>query len=327
MSIKLTLKEISQLADVSISTVSRVLSDSSYVKSTTRDKVLTVLNSAENNKNSNKLIAFIFPDISNLFFPLLFKGMKSISKMQGYNILISNTENSYETEVEILEDMLKCGVEGIIYIGDYAKKSVIQDILAKGEIPFVFLDRDPDIPNANLVTSNSVEGMYQSGKYIMDLGHKKILYLGGIESLPVEQQRMSGFYKAQKEHKISDKGIVKKFANYLMDDAYMIIYDMIQKGIFDFTAICASNDLMAFGAYKALNDNGLSVPNDVSLIGYDDIPMSLVLNLTTVRQPFEEMGRNAMIALSNKIVRQTQQPVRSVLDAGLVIRSTCKVLH
>jgi len=139
MSTKLTLKEISQLADVSISTVSRVLSDSSYVKSTTRDKVLTVLNSAENNKNSNKLIAFIFPDISNLFFPLLFKGMKSISKMQGYNILISNTENSYETEVEILEDMLKCGVEGIIYIGDYAKKSLIQDILAKGEIPFVFL--------------------------------------------------------------------------------------------------------------------------------------------------------------------------------------------
>ena len=84
---------------------------------------------------------------------------------------------------------------------------------------------------------------------------------------------------------------------------------------------------MAFGAYKALNDNGLSVPNDVSLIGYDDIPMSLVLNLTTVRQPFEEMGRNAMIALSNKITRQTQQPVRSVLDAGLVIRNTCKVLH
>lgn len=322
---KLTLKEISKLADVSISTVSRVLSNSEEVKEDTKRKVLAVVQESSplQIRKRSGLIALIIPDITNPFFPLLLKGIESIARLQGYNLIISNSESNPQMEEQLLTNLGNTNIDGLIYVGTGPVAAEYFHLHRSKNIPVVFLDRDPEIENVNLVTADNLEGMYQSAKYLLGLGHTDIIYLGGPEHLSVEKQRFQGLSKALSELHYDSQMISRFCANYSIDDAYKIIsYLYTEKGC-TATAICASNDLMALGAHKALTDNGLLVPKNVSIIGYDDIPAASLLNLTTVKQPFEEMGRNAMMVLLNGIQTQLKIPMRLVLGTSLIIRNSC----
>ncbi len=327
MNQKFTLQEISELSGVSITTVSRVLSNAPNVNSETRAKVLQIIDASALNqiKKKSNIIGFLVPDINNPFFSKLLDGIGSIARIQDYNVVVCHTENEPHREEICIKNLLDANVDGILYISAGDISPNVKKILFEQYPPVVFLDRDPAIENCNLITANSTEGMYQSSKYLLSLGHRDILYLGGNFDLQVNKQRIEGYKKALHEYKLDLDETNVIDGKFSMESSYKQVSKLVSENRFSFTAICSSNDLMAFGAYKALTEAGIKIPEEVSIIGYDDIPTASVINLTTIHQPFEEMGRTAMMELDALIRGGKKTEKHITLGTSLVIRNTCAI--
>ncbi|MCH3918119.1 MAG: LacI family transcriptional regulator [Spirochaetia bacterium] len=321
-----TLKEISELSNVSISTVSRVLADSPNVKDSTKKKVLSVIEMHTKRSNYPQMgfIAFIIPDITNQFFPLMLKGIEGICRSKGYDLLVCNTEGNSKIEEQILKNLIKINILGIVFVGSGKPSDLLVEMVQRRLPPIVFLDRIPSI-NAPVqsITTNNLLAMYQATKYLLSLGHKKILYLAGPADISTAEERYSGFLKALEDSKIDLSNITKINGNYDKITASQETQNLIDQKKFDYSAICASNDVMAFGAYETLRKNNYSIPADISIIGFDDIPTSSLIGLTTVRQPFEEMGKIAMLQLLSLIQDAYPSTEQIVLSSNIVIRETC----
>lgn len=329
MSNKITLKEISSLSGVSIATASRFLANPEQVKLSTRKKIenaLRVHDERQNRKHTD-LIAFVIPDISNQFFPLLLKGIESISRTQGYSLILCNSEGSSQNEEKILANLLEIDIAGIVFICAGEPTKTLLEIVRDSIVPIVFLDRIPNIPGTMTVTSGNFEGMYQSAKYLITLGHTRIIYLGGPEDLSTEQERYKGFETAFSDAGLDPITVHRIHAGYSDAKAYAAIKELLQKDRTRYSAICASNDLMAFGAFRAISEHKLRIPQDISLIGYDDVPTAELVGLTTIRQPFEEMGRTAMLQLASAITDPYLPKKNIILSTGIVLRDTCMAIR
>lgn len=323
---RMKLKEISELAKVSISTVSRVLANAPNVKAETREKVLSAIQDSPASfaKKQTNLIGVVIPDILNPFFPMLLKGMESIANLRNFRLIVCNSENNLQIEEKIIDDLAALNIDGIFFIGCSDKvPQNLEFIIRNRTIPVVFLDRDPHVGLAGLVTVDNTQGMFQSALYLIGLGHRRILYLGGPQNLSTELERMQGFKEAWDQVDYDKKKLIQLHSDYSFEDAYNQIKQVLTQGKTQFTAICASNDLMAQGAYKAVAEAGYSIPQDISIIGYDDIPCSTVLNLTSIRQPFEEMGRKSMLCMLDLMQDPTTNNRKFTLQASLIIRKTC----
>ncbi len=322
----MTLKEISMLSGVSIATASRYLASPEQVKPSTRKKIDNSIRMylEKSGKGRSKLIAFVIPDITNQFFPLMLKGIESISRSQGYTLLVCNSEGNTKNEDKILENLLEIDVAGILFICSGEPSKLLTTIINDKLVPIVFLDRKPGINGVHTVAGDNREGMYQASKYILSLGHRAILYIGSHQSLSTEQERYQGFCKAFQEMGIPMDTTTRIVANFDKDVAYEQVHQLLlDHKPFPYTAICASNDLMALGAKKALEEQGIRIPQDISVIGYDDIPIADMLGLTTIRQPFEEMGRTAMLNLFNTFSDPFYQFKEMTLSTGIIIRNSC----
>lgn len=326
MNSKMKLKEISELADVSISTVSRVLANSPNVKASTREKVLKVLHESTRayQKKQTNLIGVVIPDILNPFFPMLLKGMESIASLSNYRLIVCNSENNPHVESKIIDDLTDLNIDGIFFIGCSEKiPDNLSQIAQTRLVPLVFLDRDPNVESAGLVVVDNVHGMFQSALYLIGLGHRDILYLGGPKNLSTEIERMQGFMQAWTQLDYDKKKLTILQSDFSYDDAYSQVKQLLATETPTFTAICASNDLMAQGAYKAVREAGLEIPSDISIIGYDDIPCSAVLDMTSIRQPFEEMGRMSMLCMLDLLRTPLSAKKLFKLQASLIIRNSC----
>ncbi len=324
---QLTQKEIASISGVSIATVSRYLSDPSSIREKTKRKIENALESYKKKilKTHSNMIAFVIPDIENPFFPMLLKGIESVSRTHGYTLMIYNSEGNPTNEERILGDLLDINVAGIILIHSGRTSPMLKDIVKNRKIPIVFLDRVPDMENINTVSSDNFDGMYQAVKYLTSLGHSRILYISGPKDLSTEKERLRGFKAALADSGTDTSGFSQINCEYSKTTAYEAIKQIISAGKFNYTAVCASNDLMMCGVYQALTEKGIRIPEDVSLIGYDDILISSLLNITTVRQPFEEMGKNAMLQLVSAIASPYMLKSNIILSTGLIIRNSCKM--
>lgn len=320
---KVTLKELSAKAGVSIATVSRAINNPDSVKKGTLKKIQTAMDGI--NKKSN-IIAFVIPDITNMFFPMLLKGVEAIARMQGVSVVVCNSEGNPSNEDEILRNLMDIKVDGIIFICSGPSTPLLRDIVANKKIPIVFLDRKPDIKDIVSVTSDNFEGMYQSASYLTSLGHRRILYLGGPSAVSTEEERYKGFCAAIENSRILTSETYRYEGNYQSTGVYEFVKQVLAQDPKRFSAICASNDLMAHGAYQAIIEGHYSVPSDYSIIGYDDIPSSALLQLTTIKQPFEEMGRTAVMLLLSLIKDPDLQVSSKILSTGITIRKSCQYI-
>jgi LacI family transcriptional regulator len=321
---------VAKRAGVSLSTVSRVLNDSDSVNPQTREKVETAIREVryerskpESAKSSEKsrIVGLIIPDLLNPFFPLLIHGIEQVSKIHNYSLMLCDSEDSAEVEQQHISTLCERGVDGIILIP--TSEATYLEKLVKKQCPFVFLDRFIELDGASYVTSDNEEGAYQATKYLLKLGHQRILILTGPKNLSTEHARIKGVQQALVEEGIRYDDELSVMGNYHTEEAYQIVLSVLQKGI-DFTAIFAMNDMMAFGAKRALEEQGVRIPDEISLVGYDDILFSSIISLTSVSQPTYEMGRNAMVLLLDLIHGRITTPQHIVLRPSMVIRRSCK---
>lgn len=323
-----TVFDIAERAGVSIATVSRVLNNSPSVRNENKIKVQQAVKELsyvhlehQTGRSSTMTIGLVVPDIANPWFPALIKGVENVARTHDFGLLLADSENSVATERENIQTMIDRGVDGMILIPtDRRNESVMR--LFDEKFPLVFLDRCIEGRPINFVTSANRDGAYQATRYLINLGHRHIVYIAGSEEIDTEWKRRAGFLDA-----ISDAGLPKEEliiveGNYTTEKARKEITALLRDKR-EFSAVFASDDIMAYGAKAALEAHGLRIPEDVALIGFDDIAYSSLINLTTVAQSPFELGKNAMLLLEDIISERVSGPQLIELPTRLVIRNSC----
>jgi len=327
---KIIIDDVAKLAGVSTATVSRVINGFDGVSPEIIDRVNSAIEELGylrpvKEKNKAKVIGIIVPHIQNPYSSNLINETQNTLEGLGYKVLIMDFKNNPDKSIECIEYLVDYGVSGIVFIPAHFQSKRDKDIL-DFDIPMVFLGRKVDESNS-FVGSETYNGTYNGTNYLFSLGHTNILYVAGdtrnFKFSCVEKDGFDGFIKAHEE-----KGLEFNTENLISGDFDIgTTYNEVLKKLKNrtFTAIFTSGDIMAFGAYRACLSQGLRVPEDISILGYDDLPMSSALNLTTVGQNAFSIGQNAGLLMDALITGKKEGPQEIILPTNLAIRTSCGI--
>lgn len=332
---KLTIKDIAREAGVSITTVSRVLnSKEEGMSKETREKVLQVMESLNYQPNKlarglvtkrSNMLGLIVPNISNPFFPELCRGAEDEANNRNYSLIICNSDDQSEKEENYLRLLQEQQVDGILLSSKNRLSQTSKDQLRGGKIPYVLFDRGEEASNHPGVFLDNEKGGYLAGKHLVDLGHTNIACMTGPSEILNSQQRLIGFQHALKEASIELPATSILIGDFQMDTAYRIAKEFLKHS--NITAIFACNDLMACGIYRAAHELGIQIPEQLSIVGFDDIPLvtALIPKLTTVKQGTYEMGRKAIELLINELENNSSKGV--VFEPTLIVRESTRKIR
>jgi LacI family transcriptional regulator len=254
---------------------------------------------------------------------LLIKGIANIGKIHDVDILLCNANKDLQTEEYFVNRLLDDGADGIIYIPFSEPIDPYIVKLIEEEYPLVFLDREIARGDTCSVTSDNEEGAFQAITYLLNLGHRDILFIAGPPHFSTTVTRTAGYRRGLLEMGVRYREDMVLHGDTTFEGAYQEVNKALKAGI-PFTAVFASDDLMAFGAWRAVEEAGRKVPDDVSIVGYDDIPAAALMSLTTIAQPAYETGRNALLLLMDLINGRRRPPQRIILRDSLIIRRSCR---
>jgi len=334
-----TIRDIAKEARVSIATVSHVINKTRFVSEELQDKVKKIMEELDYHPNlmagslrrkKTNTIGLIVPDNSNPLFAELSRAIEDIGFSSGYSVMLCNSAYDFNKELEYIRALRSKRVDGLIIIPTTIQANHINR-LVENMLPVVVMDRSvPDV-KADTVLLDNFKGTYDATIHLIKLGHRCIGYIDRPFDLPHSLDRVRGYRKALEEYKIEPQEdlIVRGGFSYEGGAKAMQIL-LKQKPIP--TALLAFNDISAIGAMRAIKDQGLSVPEDISVVGFDDIPQSsyTIPGLTTVHFPKYKMAEAVSKLLLEKMKgiegSASEQRSEIVLSLRLVVReSTSKV--
>ncbi len=332
---KITIKDIAKMADVSTATVSKIVNHKDQnISHATRQKVLDLIeahNYVPNRIASSMItkkthsIGLIIPDITNPFFPEVARGVEDYANMEGYHVVLCNSDNKLDKEVSYIGMLQEKMVDGIIFTSSSLRNKVSKEFL-RLQIPVITVDRDITGMRAQgKITVDNTSGAYQGVSYMIERGYKRILHLGGPMTSKPALDRFEGYRNALSDYGIQFDEKLFFEGNYNAQWGYEGVLEALTNKI-EFDGIFCGNDMIAIGAIKALNEKGISVPGNVGVMGFDDIYMATVVtpNLTTVCQPNYQMGYKAAEMLIELIKHPEAKMMDVVLKTKLVIRESTK---
>ncbi len=327
-----TIKDVARLADVSITTVSHVINNTRYVSDELREKVYGAMRELHYRPNTlarslrrgeTQTIGLIVPDSSNLFFAEIAKAIEDVGFLHGYSVVLCNSDNNLEKQRAYIKTLIDKQADGVIFISAGHTKEDFQGLIDV-EIPTVIVDRDIQAKSVDVILIDNDYGGYIAAQHLIDLGHTQIACVTGPSQLTPGAQRIVGYRRALQEASISIN------PDYIVEGDFQVQggFDAATR-LFELTprpsAIFACNDMMAMGVLSAAHRHGLRVPQDLSIVGFDDVQMADAIfpSLTTVRQPIAQMGELAANLLRGRIqdVDDTA-PQLVVLTPELVVRET-----
>ncbi|HGY9572644.1 TPA: substrate-binding domain-containing protein [Vibrio fluvialis] len=332
-----TMKDIARLAGVSTSTVSHVINKTRFVSDEIAERVNKAaqdLNYAPSalarslKMNRTKTIGMLVTTSTNPFFGEVVKGVERSCYHQGYNLILCNTEGDHERMKSSINTLLQKRVDGVILMCSTLAGERIDMFERYPDIPVVVMDWGPMLFASDKIQDNSLQGGYMATKHLIECGHKEIGCITGPLIRQQAQMRYEGCKRAILEAglEINPKWIVE--ADFECEGGYEAMNKMIERGALP-SAIFVSNDMMAMGAINAANEHGLSIPEDVSLIGYDDIHIAKFMSpaLTTIHQPKYRLGKAAVETLLKKLDKETNEAQVVQLEPTLVVRKSVKTLN
>lgn len=335
MSNNVTLKQIAAELGISAMTVSRALNNHENVDEKTRERVLKKARSMGYTPNHiakslvskrTYTIGVVIPEISHTFFAQVVSGIENVTYEMNYQLLLTNSAENFERETKALETLLAQQVDGILIscseqTRDY---SLYKKIINSGK-PLVFFDRCIEGLGASTVSVDDRDGSKRITQHMINHGYKKIAYLRGPE-ISIGKERLDGFLDALKENgiRIREDWIIESgFKESGGHEAMKQILEMPAKD--RPRAVVAVNDPAAIGAFEAIEEYGLSVPDDIAICGFSDDIRARLLKcpLTTVSQPSVNIGRKAAEKLI-KVIENKVEPIENIdLLTELVIRKSC----
>ncbi|GEQ23264.1 catabolite control protein A [Clostridium butyricum] len=332
-----TIGDIAKEAGVSISTVSRVINNTKPVNPELRERVYEVIK--KNNFKPNVLarglitkktntIGVIIPDISNAVFGALTKGINSVSSKKGYTLMVCESGGEQETELKLLDVLEDKRIDGILFAGVNVSQTLVNTMKQK-DYPVVLVTQEASVGSnvMNTVIHDNVQAAYDAVNFLIDNGHKKIAYLGGPKyDFSNGEKRLRGYKKA-----LETAGI-EPLDSYIIqgDFSFQFGYDGMKKLYEENrilpTAVVAGSDLIAVGAIQFMYTVGLKVPDEMSIIGFDDLEFTTYFKpeLSTIRIPYFEEGEIATKELLKLMEGKKVDPVTHYVSHKIIRRSTIK---
>lgn len=305
------LADIAAQAGVSEATVSRVLNDKPGVAPGTRQAVLTALDvlgyerPAKLRQIHTGLIGLILPELSNPIFPAFAQVIESALVLSGYTAVLCTQTPGGVTEDDYTALLLERGVAGIIFVNglhaDSRSNAARYVHLTELGLPMVLINGyRPDI-QAHFISNDDVAALDMAVAHLVSLGHRRIGLAIGQERFVPTMRKTEGYRRAMANYAgVSDVSDLVVNTLYTVEGGQSAAQQLLERGC---TAICCGSDIMAIGAIRGARNLGLSVPEEVSVVGFDDTPMTAYLDppLTTIRQPVREMALNAVSSLLDEI--------------------------
>jgi DNA-binding LacI/PurR family transcriptional regulator len=315
-----TIKDVALLASVSTTTVSHVLNKTRFVAKTTQERVLKAadeLNYAPSavarslKVKNTKSLGMLVTTTLNPFFAEVVNEVEKCCYREGYNLVLCNTDGELEKTNSYLRMLTQKRVDGILVMCSEYDDSLFSSLIGQRNLPMVVMDWGPSDDYVDRIQDNSVKGAHLAIQHLVEQGHKRIAYIGGpLEKLPAKQ-RLEGFIEA-------------------MDQANLIVQpDWVIESDFEFEggklgAVFVGNDAMAMGAMSEAQLSGIKIPQQLSIIGYDNCMYSAYFSppLTTINQPKAKLAELAISTMIERIENPRQDGRMIMLEPNLVIRSS-----
>jgi LacI family transcriptional regulator len=326
------IRDVAKRAGVAPMTVSRCINNSGYCSPEVRARIETAV--AELGFVPNRLatglrskrthtLALVLTDITNPFFTTIARGVEDIASEAGYTVIFCNTDESVAKEQMYLRLLLEKRVDGVLLVPAASGIDSV-NLLKKQGTPIVVIDRRlPDL-QTDVVRCDSEGGAYDLTRLLLSLGHREIAILNGPRGVSTAEDRLAGYHRALAEVDISQNKEIEFYGTFTQESGFKMAQEAMKRNS-RLTAIFAANNFIAFGAIKAFQEMGLRVPEDVAVVGFDDLPTSLVIFpfLTVAAQPAYEMGKKAIEILISRLNREiSDQYQEIVLPTAIVVRQS-----
>lgn len=333
-----TISDVAQRAGVSTMTVSRVVNKSGYVSAPTRERVERAIKELSYVPNAlarqlrsrrTKTLALIVSDITNPFFTTIARGVEDVAAPRGFSVMYCNTDESAAKEAQYLRVLIERQVDGVFLVPARGTGASFRTIRAQ-RMPVVVLDRRVTERHVDSVRCDSEAGAHALTRHLISLGHRRIAVLTGRRMISTSIDRVAGCRRALEESGLGlDPDLVRyggyNFGSLNQADGYQMAREVLASSSPPPTAIFAANNFIAFGAIRALREASLRVPEDMSVVAFDDIPPDWGIDpfLTVVAQPAYEIGRRAAVLLLERIAGDPEAAGQDVVfPFELIIRGS-----
>jgi LacI family transcriptional regulator len=311
-----TMYDVAKLAGVSQPTVSRVLHPTKTtprISDETRQRVLDAVEKLGYRPNAvarslrtrrTHTVAVQIADLSNSFYHPLARAVQDVAREHNYEVLISNSDHIYENEKRFCEIVLGRGVDGVIMVPIHLTNADLAEYVSRTQIPFAVLAEYVTHPSIDVVYVNDERAIYEGTSWLIsEKGHTSIGYIGVPDFLPPGPRRLRGFKRAMADAGLTVDPCFVLISDFTLEGGKRIAREMIQSGKKLPSALVVVNDLMAIGVILTLQEAGYSIPQDVAVLGFDDIPEATIIRptLSTIAQDPRDIGLTLARALFERI--------------------------
>lgn len=327
-----TMKDVAKRAGVSVATVSRVLNNHSRVDPTLRERVNAAMEALHYQPNrvaqrlragAGGVIGLIISDITNPFFVSVVRGIEDIAYENGLSVLLCNSDENPAKQQMYVKVMQAEDVAGLIITPNAATDSSI-DTLLESKMALVFMDRKVENVEIDSVTVDSESGTREAIQHLINLGHRRIGFIGGTPAISTGRERYNGFVKAMQDNHLPLTPELIRPGLFTHESGYKGTNELLALSERP-TAIFASNNSQALGMLQALHERGIRVPEEIAVVSFDDMPWAGALwpPLTVVAQPTYQLGHEAACLLLRRI-NNPHAPIENiVLKPELIVRRSC----
>ncbi|MFW6381090.1 MAG: LacI family DNA-binding transcriptional regulator [Bacillota bacterium] len=329
----LTIKDVAEKAGVSYATVSRALNNHPEVNEKTRKRILEIAQDMGYQPNAiaqglvkseTRTIGLLIPDITNPFFPEVARGVEEAAEKAGYSIFLCNTNWNSERESKYINVLLQKQVDGVIIAPSSESPAHLQKLM-ESNTKTVFVSRIIRQLNTTSIIIDNVSGAVMAMEHLLQEGHKRIGFISGPLDISANKDRLRGYREALESNGIEIDDVLIKEGDFKRESGHFLMHDLLaleEKP----TAIFAANDLLALGAIRAIREEGYQIPEEVAVVGFDDIEFASLpeIQLSTVSQPKYDLGKLAFEVLCDQIKGGDSYKAgrKILLDPELKIRRT-----
>lgn len=327
-----TIYDLAKEAQVSYSTVSRTLSGYEFVKDSTRERVLAAAQKLGYVPNwqarslaggASNLIGVLVPSLGNDYIVQILHGIDEALTQSDYNLILYTTNRHQGKEATYAGTIMSGGADGLLLVAPLITDPYLET-LREQNFPYVLIDQQEEMGRSIVVNTTNWQGAYDATEYLIGLGHHRIGFLAGLPQLTSAIERLAGYKAALSDHDISFRDEYVVQGDFREQTGYEATHKLLCLAEVP-TAIFAANDFSALGAIEALRECNVRIPEDISVLGFDDIPQAAVAHpkLTTVHQPLLQMGYEAAMALLEYLKDPSPNIRQITLETELVIRESC----
>ena len=324
---KITVKDVAKTSGVSVATVSYVLNGTGSVGAVVRTRVRAVVKELGYRPNRSAqamrtgkthTLGLILPDLRNPFFPELAQSVENAAREAGYSVFLIDAQGRGEVELEGVERLVRNGVEGVVWCPVDSNNILLSQL---DDVPIVVVDRP--LQDYDFVCSDYQNGGGLLADYVLDQGHRSFAMITGPLEFPSAKERRDGFMERIGNRAKIEWELENDFSTHLSENVNQAL------GKSNTTVIVCGNDLIAIGVMRELQSRGKRVPDDISVVGFDDIPWADIVTpgLTSIHQPVSGLGREAVALLRRRILDHKASIKQLTLEVRLVERNSVKLLR